>query len=115
MSEVLHAIRDEEPPKPSTRLSALKDTLPSISAERRLEPAALRNMLHGELDWIIMKALDKDRNRRYATANGLARDIERYLQNEPVEACPPSPWYWLKKAAGKHRSLLGAAAAFALL
>jgi WD40 repeat protein/serine/threonine protein kinase len=115
MSEVLQAIRDEEPPKPSARLTGLKDMLASISAQRRLEPALLTRMLRGELDWIVMKALDKDRNRRYATANGLARDIERHLQNEPVEACPPSRLYKLRKFARKNRRLLGAAAAFALL
>jgi WD40 repeat protein/serine/threonine protein kinase len=115
MSEVLQAIRLEEPPKPSARLSALKDSLAPISAQRKLEPVLLTRMVRGELDWIVMKALDKDRSRRYATANGLARDIERHLQNEPVEACPPSPWYKLRKFAGKHRTLLGAGAAFALL
>jgi serine/threonine protein kinase len=114
-SAVLRAIREEEPPKPSLRLSALKKSLTTISAQRRLEPALLTRMLRGELDWIVMKALDKDRGRRYATANALARDIERYLQDEPVEACPPSAWYRARKFAGKNRKLLGAVTAFALL
>jgi serine/threonine protein kinase/tetratricopeptide (TPR) repeat protein len=115
MLEILRAIRDEEPPKPSARLSALKHSLAPIAAQRKLEPALLTRMLRGELDWIVMKALDKDPNRRYATANGMARDIEHYLQNEPVEACPPSARYKLRKFAGKNRKLLGAAAAFTLL
>ena len=115
MTEVLRAIREEDPPKPSARLSALKNSLASISSRRNLDRALLTRMVHGELDWIVMKALDKDRSRRYATANGLARDIERYLQDEPVEACPPSAWYKIRKFAGKNRKLLTAAGAFALL
>ena len=114
-TEVLRAIREEDPPKPSTRLSALKNSLSSISAQRKLEPALLTRMVRGELDWIVMKALDKDRSRRYATANSLARDVERYLQDETVEACPPSAWYKVRKFARKNRKLLGAAGAFVLL
>jgi WD40 repeat protein/serine/threonine protein kinase len=114
MSEALRAIREEDPPKPSARLSGTLQSMTSIAAERQSPPALLARMMRGELDWIVMKALDKDRSRRYATANGLARDIERYLQNEPVEACPPSTWYRLRKVAGKHRTLLGAAAGFSL-
>jgi serine/threonine protein kinase/tetratricopeptide (TPR) repeat protein len=113
--EVLRLIREEEPPKPSTRLSESKESLPSISAQRKLEPARLNRELRGELDWIVMKALDKDRARRYDTANGLARDIERYLQDETVEACPPSAGYRLRKFARKHRHLLGAGATFVVL
>src|SRR5262249_60008753 len=101
--------------KPSARLSALKNSLTSISMHRKLEPALLTRMVRGELDWIVMKALDKDRSRRYATANDLARDIERYLQGEAVEACPPSAWYKVRKFARKNRKLLGAASAFVLL
>src|SRR5262249_38870746 len=101
--------------KPSARLSALKNSLTSISMHRKLEPALLTRMVRGELDWIVMKALDKDRSRRYATANDLARDIERYLQDEPVEAGPPSAWYKVRKFGRKNRKLLGAAAAFTLL
>jgi serine/threonine protein kinase/tetratricopeptide (TPR) repeat protein len=115
VSEVLQAIRDEDPPKPSARLSALKNSLAAISAQRRLEPALLTRMLRGELDWIVMKCLDKDRTRRYETANGLARDIERYFNEEPVEAGPPSTRYRLGKSVRKHRRLLAATAAFALL
>src|SRR5947208_11379 len=89
--ELLRAIRAEEPPAPGTRLNESKESLPSISAQRQTEPAKLRKLLHGELDWIVMKAIEKDRSRRYDTANGLARDIERHLNDETVEACPPTP------------------------
>ena len=83
-------IREEEPPRPSTRLSGSGEALVRISAQRKTEPAQLARLLRGELDWIVMKALEKDRGRRYETASGLARDVERYLADEPVEACPPS-------------------------
>ena len=84
--EVLRLIREEEPPRPSTQLSDSKDSLPSISANRHTEPAKLTKLVRGELDWIVMKALDKDRNRRYETANGFAMDVQRYLADEPVLA-----------------------------
>ena len=87
--EMLRIIREEEPPKPSTRLSSI-DTLPSVAANRHTEPARLSKDVRGELDWIVMKALEKDRNRRYETASGFAADIERHLHDEPVEAGPPS-------------------------
>ncbi len=115
LTEVLRLIREEEPPKPSTRLSESKGSLASISAQRKVEPARLHQEVRGELDWIVMKALDKNRNRRYATAGALARDIERHLQDEPVEACPPSASYRLRKFARKHRRWFGAAVAFTLL
>jgi WD40 repeat protein/serine/threonine protein kinase len=101
--ETLRLIREEEPPRPSTRLSGSKDSLPAISAQRQTEPAKLTHMVRGELDWIVMKALDKDRNRRYATANSFADDIERFLRDEPVEACPPSASYRLRKFARRYR------------
>jgi serine/threonine protein kinase len=93
LDEVLRTIREEEPPRPSMRLSASKESLASISAQRHLEPAKLTKLVRGELDWIVMKALEKDRNRRYETANGLAMDVQRYLTNEPVQAVPPSPGF----------------------
>jgi WD40 repeat protein/serine/threonine protein kinase len=114
-TEMLRLIREEEPPKPSTRLSESNQSLPSVSAQRQTEPAKLTRLVRGELDWIVMKALEKDRGRRYETANGLARDLERYLADEPVEAGPPSAGYRLRKYARKHRRLLATAAAFALL
>ncbi len=113
--EVLRLIREEEPQRPSTRLSKSKDSLASVSAQRHSEPAALVKSLRGEVDWIVMKALEKDRSRRYETANGLARDIQRYLSEEPVEAGPPSASYRLRKLAWKHRRGLATAAALLLL
>ncbi|HUE72287.1 MAG TPA: protein kinase [Pirellulaceae bacterium] len=100
--EMLRIIREEEPPKPSTRLSSAA-TLPSIAASRSVAPTRLGRTLRGELDWIVMKALEKDRNRRYETANGMAHDIERYLHDDPVEACPPSTAYRLRKVLRRHR------------
>jgi non-specific serine/threonine protein kinase/serine/threonine-protein kinase len=114
-TEMLHLIREEEPPKPSTRLSASKEALPALSAQRQMEPAKLTKLVKGELDWIVMKALEKDRGRRYETANGLARDLERYLHDEPVEACPPSAGYRLGKLARKHKRAIGTATAFVVL
>jgi serine/threonine protein kinase len=112
-SEVLRLIREEEPPRPSTRLSDPGRPLASISAQRKTEPAQLARLVRGELDWIVMKTLEKDRGRRYETANALARDVERYLKDEPVEACPPSASYRLGKFARRHRTALSTAAAFA--
>jgi hypothetical protein len=114
-AEILKRIREEEPPKPSTRLSELKESLPSVAAHRRTEPARLAKLVRGELDWIVMKAIEKDRTRRYDTANGFARDIERYLQGDPVEAGPPAAAYRLRKYARKHRAALVTAGAFAVL
>jgi tetratricopeptide (TPR) repeat protein len=112
--EMLRIIREDEPPKPSTRLSSSK-TLLTIAAARHTEPAKLTKLVRGELDWIVMKALEKDRGRRYETANGLARDVERYLVDEPVQACPPSAWYRLRKFARRNRAGLRIAAAAALV
>jgi serine/threonine protein kinase len=100
--EVLRLVREEEPPKPSTRLSTAAQ-LPSISANRGLEPKKLSVLVRGELDWIVMKALEKDRARRYETASALARDIERYLNDESVEACPPSARYRFGKFVRGHK------------
>ncbi len=100
--EMLRIIREEEPPKPSLRLTT-SESLASIAANRQMEPKKLSSLVHGELDWIVMKALEKDRTRRYETANGFAADIQRYLSDEPVEACPPSSWYRLKKLARRNR------------
>jgi tetratricopeptide (TPR) repeat protein len=112
--EVLRVIREEEPPRPSTRLSSTEE-LPSISAQRQTEPAKLTKLVRGELDWIVMKCLEKDRNRRYETANGLAHDIERYLHYEPVQACPPSAVYRLRKLVRRHRTVVLTAAGFLVL
>jgi serine/threonine protein kinase/Flp pilus assembly protein TadD len=112
--EVLRIIREEEPPRPSTRLSTTED-LPSIAANRGLEPRKLSGLVRGELDWIVMKALEKDRSRRYETANGLAMDLERYLTDEPVQACPPSARYRLRKFARRNRTALAMAACVLLV
>ncbi|HEY3391400.1 MAG TPA: tetratricopeptide repeat-containing protein kinase family protein, partial [Lacipirellulaceae bacterium] len=107
--EMLRIIREEQPLKPSTKISS-GDTLPSIAANRNSEPEKLSKEVRGELDWIVMKALDKDRNRRYETASGMARDIEHYLHDQPVLACPPSASYRFRKFAQRNkRSVLAAA------
>ncbi len=112
--EVMRRIREEEPPKPSTRLGTTLEST-TIAAQRGTEPAKLQRLMRGDLDWIVMKALEKDRTRRYESASGMARDIERYLQDEPVEASPPSTGYRLRKFAWKHRSAFAAATTFASL
>jgi serine/threonine protein kinase len=109
-SEMLRIIREEEPPRPSTRLTQSKESLASLAAHRRTEPARLTKEVRGELDWIVMKALEKDRTRRYEAASGLANDVERYLHDEPVEACPPSTAYRLHKFARRNKAALGTAA-----
>jgi serine/threonine protein kinase len=95
--DLLRLIREEDPPGPSTRLSDSGERLAKISAQRKTEPAQLTRLLRGELDWIVMKALEKDRNRRYESANAFARDIECYLHDSPVAACPPTRRYRLGK------------------
>jgi serine/threonine protein kinase/tetratricopeptide (TPR) repeat protein len=106
--EMLRIIREEEPPKPSTRLSSI-DTLPSVAVNRHTEPVRLSKDVRGELDWIVMKALEKDRNRRYETASGFAVDIERHLHDEPVEAGPPSAAYRFHKFAKRNKGPVMAA------
>src|SRR5262249_13750344 len=112
--EVLRIIREEEPPRPSTRLGATAG-LATIAANRGLEPKRLGGLVRGELDWIVMKCLEKDRDRRYETADGLARDVERYLLNEPVQACPPSAAYRMRKFLRRHQAGVAMAAAFVTL
>jgi serine/threonine protein kinase/tetratricopeptide (TPR) repeat protein len=112
--ELLRQVREEEPPRPSARLG-MTDGLEAIAAKRGLEPKRLRGQVQGDLDWIVMRCLEKDRKRRYETADALARDIERYLRDEPVEARPPSRGYRLHKFARRHKGLLATAAAFVLL
>ncbi len=105
LDEMLRIIREEEPPIPSTRLSS-SGTLPSIAAQRHTEPKKLTTLVRGELDWIVMKALEKDRSRRYQTANALAMDVQRYLADEPVLACPPSAAYRFRKFARRNKAVL---------
>ncbi len=114
-TEVLRLIREEEPPRPSNRLSGSGEALSRISAQRKTEPEQLTRLVRGELDWIVMKSLEKDRGRRYETASALARDVEHYLKDEPVEACPPSVGYRLRKFARKNRVVLSTAGAFVAL
>ncbi len=113
--EMRRIIREEDPPSPSTRLSTLGQTAVTVSAERQSDPKRLCRLLRGELDWIVMKALEKDRNRRYETANELARDVDRYLHDEPVAACPPSAWYRFRKFTRRHKAGLRITAAAALV
>jgi len=108
--EMLRIIREEEPPAPSTRLSTAEG-LPSIAANRGVDAPKLNGLVRGELDWIVMKALEKDRNRRYETANGLGLDLQRYLSGEPVLAAPVSAQYRVRKFAKKNRTVLTSAAA----
>ena len=112
--EILRMIKEEDSPKPSTRISESRELLSSISAQRHMEPAKLAKVVRGELDWIVMKSLDKDRNRRYATANGFAADVLRYLNDESVQACPASAAYHFKKFARRNNRLLATSGVVAL-
>jgi hypothetical protein len=114
LAEMVRLIKEEEPPPPSVRLSTISH-LPKIAAARQTEPARLSRLIRGEIDWIVMKCLEKDRTRRYETAVGLAQDVERYLNDEPVEACPPSAGYRLRKLARRHRAALLTAVGFVVL
>ena len=106
--EMLRMVREVDPPRPSTKVST-SDALPNIAASRDVEPAHLKRALQGDLDWIVMMALEKDRTRRYETANGFAADILRHLAHEPVVAAPPSRAYRLRKFVLKHRGAVIAA------
>ena len=101
--EILRIVREVDAPRPSTKLSS-SAALPSIAANRGTEPAKLTRLMRGELDWVLLKALEKDRARRYETANGFARDIQRYLADEVVEARPPSTAYRLRKFVRRHKA-----------
>ncbi|MGB2591944.1 MAG: serine/threonine-protein kinase [Candidatus Acidiferrum sp.] len=115
LEAVLRVIREQEPPKPSTKIRAMGEGSNISAHNRRTEPRSFARQLQGELDWITMKALEKDRVRRYGTASELAADISRYLRNEPVVAGPATAAYRLKKYAARHRVALGAAAVLLLL
>ncbi len=101
--EIQRIIREVEPPKPSTRLSSLGDESTSYAQKRRADPRSLLRELRGDLDWITMKALEKDRTRRYATASELARDLARHLSGDAIEAAPPSARYRISRFVRKHR------------
>ncbi len=106
--EMLRVIREQEPPTPSKRLSST-DSKPSVAANRQTVPMKLGRFVRGELDWVVMKALAKDRDRRYETANGFAKDVERFLNHEPVAAGPPSAAYRLRKFVRRNRGQVIAA------
>jgi serine/threonine protein kinase/WD40 repeat protein len=111
IDEMLRLVREEEPPRPSQRLSTSQSKA-TIAATRQSSPAQLASLIRGELDWIVMKSLEKDRGRRYETAAGLARDLERYLRDEPVEACPPTLGYRVRKAVRKNKAAVITAVLF---
>jgi tetratricopeptide (TPR) repeat protein len=113
--EIRRIIREEEPPRPSTRISTMGQAATTASTHRKSDPRRLSQLMRGELDWIVMKALEKDRNRRYETASAFAADVQRYLKDEPVQACPPSTWYRFRKFARRNRKLLIPAASLAAL
>ncbi|MGE3775759.1 MAG: protein kinase, partial [Pirellulaceae bacterium] len=111
--ELMRIIRSEDPPRPSMRISST-NTSPETAACRQLDLKKLNLLLRGELDWIVMKALEKDRNRRYESANGLAADLQRYLNDEPVTACPPSASYRFRKFARRNKVALATAGTVAV-
>src|SRR5262245_37524286 len=111
--EILRIIREEEPPKPSTRLSS-SQSLPSIAANRQLEPKKLTTFVSGDLDWIVMRSLEKDRTRRYQTATGLADDILRYLSDQPIEARKPTRAYRPRKFIRRNKLAFAAACGIAI-
>ena len=111
--EIRRRIQQDEPSRPSTRVSVLSDEGADFVRSRQTDPGTLARSLEGDLDWITLKALEKDRTRRYQTANALGMDIQRHLRHEPVSAGPPGAAYRLKKFARRHRALIGSAA-FAL-
>ncbi|OAI56198.1 hypothetical protein AYO49_00925 [Verrucomicrobiaceae bacterium SCGC AG-212-N21] len=113
--EMRRVIREQEPQKPSTALDTMaQEKLTTVAHHRSSEPPKLIHAIRGDLDWIVMKALEKDRSRRYETANGFANDIQRYLADEPVEACPPSAAYRFRKFARRNRGALAIASAAVL-
>ena len=107
-AEIQRIIREVDPPRPSIRLSEAPTTRSGVATRRATEPRKLTRMVRGELDWIVMKAIEKDRTRRYETANGLALDVRRYLSGEPVFAAPPSASYRLQKLVRRHKGAVAA-------
>jgi eukaryotic-like serine/threonine-protein kinase len=113
--EIRRIIKEEEPPKPSTRLSTMNETLSKVSTQRKTEPAKLSSLVKGDLDWIVMKALEKDRTRRYETSSTFAADVRRFLAGEPIEARPPSTTYKLSKFIQRNRVTVLTAGAMLLM
>jgi len=114
LDEVRRIIQEEEPPRPSTRASTLGEKLTTASERRGIEPRRMSSALRGELDWIVMKSLEKDRRRRYDTPSAFAADVQRYLNDEPVLACPPSVGYRLGKLVRRHKGPVLAASVIIL-
>jgi len=112
--EVRRIIREEEPDKPSTRISTMGEASDTVSARRATDPKKLKQLLRRELDWVVMKALEKDRTRRYETASALVAEVTRYLNGEPVEACPPSTVYRMRKYIQRNRTAVAVASGFVL-
>ena len=112
--EFRRIIREEEPPRPSTRLSTLDAALDTVADKHQTDPRRLSQQVSGELDWIVMKSLEKDRTRRYESAAELAKDVQRYLADEPVEACPPSTAYRMTKFARRNKVTMVTVASVAL-
>ena len=109
--EMLRVIREVDPPKPSTRLSTMGEEITGVAKHRRTAPRLLNRLVKGDLDWIVMKALEKDRSRRYDTAGSFAADLGRFLNNVPIEARPPNPLYRARKFVRRHRVGVAATAA----
>ncbi|MDA7924070.1 serine/threonine protein kinase [Mariniblastus sp.] len=114
-AEIQRLVKESEPQRPSTRLSTSGEKLTAIAKHRSVAPDRLSALIRGDLDWVVMKALEKDRNRRYSTPVELADDVNRYLTKEPVEAYPPSSVYKMKKFVRRNRGLVLAASAFAVI
>src|SRR5438045_1540600 len=114
VNEMRRAIREEEPPKPSTFVSTMAaDARTTVAQHRQVDSVKLFGQIRGDLDWIVMKCLEKDRSRRYETANGLAADLKRHLSNEPVVARPPSAAYKFQKAWKRNKIVLASVGAIA--
>src|SRR5262249_16646280 len=113
--ELRRIIREEEPPKPSTRINTLGQAATTVSAQRKSDPKRLSQLFRAELDWIVMKCLEKDSDRRYETANGRARDVQRYLNDEPVQARAPSSGYRFRKLARRNKVLFLTTTAIAVI
>jgi len=111
LDEIRRMIQETEPLKPSTRLQTLGDKLDGVAKHRGTLPASLTRLIRGDLDWVVMRCLEKDRQRRYETANGLAADLERHLNSEPILACPPSGLYRFQKLIRRHKLAFTAASA----
>lgn len=114
-AKILEMVREYEAPRPSRKLTTEAESLSTVTEQRRIEPRKLTQVLTGDLDWIVMKAIEKDRNRRYSTAAAFAEDIDNFLQHEPVNARPPSTAYRIKKFVNKHKGLVTTMSAITVL